>query len=54
VYFFVINDASTTCFDLIRSSSGRDTCYVNSCTVLLFLVHCSKTWLKLIPIIVEF
>lgn len=48
-----ITDTSTTSFDLVRSSADR---YIlrNFNTMLRLLVHCSKTSLKLVPIIWTF
>jgi hypothetical protein len=44
-----INVTFTICFDFIRSSSNRYF-HVTVNTVLPFLVCCSSTWLKLVPI----
>jgi hypothetical protein len=55
VYYVVafIDYTSATCFDLIRSSSGRNF-YVISALYCVNLVRCSKIWLKQVPVIVEF
>lgn len=51
-HVFSIKVTSMMCFSLIRLSSGKYF-YITAALYCFFLVHCSKTWLKLVNLLVN-